>query len=605
MAAAGVLAVLSAHVVSSRTVVVDVPLVFFATLALQAVYDVWRDGGRRAVIRCGVWIGLAAGCKYTGALLLAPFVVAWVLQAHRDDVRWGDMFRMPDLYVGAVVSGAVFLLTSPYCVLDFQGFWKGFSYERVHMAQGHFGVDATLVPVAYAQDVARNFGVWLTPFLLLGVGMRLVRMRRALQWLPFLVFVSLYLAIISTWSMRAGHYLLPVFPCLALFAAQGVWDFSDLVGRIRPLPGWASAGLLCGLLVLPVGIATGRQVVFTSSPDNRSLARAWIESHVAPGCLLVKEPYTPSLEIESPDHPTSFYWTVIPMDAVYPERSGPYYDLGWYADFDYVVTSQGVAERYLTDPERFEKQVRFYRDLETTWTVAAEFSHASGPAIRIFRNPEDVARRSDAPLDPELYRNLAGANTQLSVRFLTALGKIYNQKGWPAKEAGIYLFLTRLNPADPMPHTLLGNLLYTQGDLDAAVGAWANGLQADSTQAVLYLNIGAVHFRKGDMDRAVAIWEKGRGLDPQNPDFPYNLAALYQRQGRLGRAVDVLNEALTTTVQDANLYVFLGKLYEAQGHRMQAIDAYRNALRLTPNWGDLNVRIETLVGDSLAMDGRP
>ena len=107
------------------------------------------------------------------------------------------------------------------------------------------------------------------------------------------------------------------------------------------------------------------------------------------------------------------------------------------------------------------------------------------------------------------------------------------------------------------------------------------------------------------MDRAVAIWEKGRGLDPQNPDFPYNLAALYQRQGRLGRAVDVLNEALTTTVQDANLYVFLGKLYEAQGHRMQAIDAYRNALRLTPNWGDLNVRIETLVGDSLAMDGRP
>ena len=583
LAAAGILAVLPAHVVSSRTIVVDVPLVFFATLALQAVYDVWRDGGRRAVLRCGVWIGLAAGCKYTGALLLAPFAVAWVLQARRGSVRWTDVFRAPDLYVGAAVSGAVFLLASPYCVLDFQGFWEGFSFERVHMAQGHFGVDSGLVPVAYAQDVARNFGVWLTPFLLLGTGMRLVRMHRALEWLPFMAFVCLYLAIISTWSMHAGHYLLPVFPCLALFAAQGVWDLHGFVSRFRALPGWASAGLLCGLLVLPVGTGTGRRVAANSGPDNRSLARAWVEAHVPPGSLLAMELYTPTLDAK-PGEPQKYATVDIPMDSVFPERSAPYYDLRWYADFDYIVISQGVSGRYLADPGRFGKQARFYGALEVGWTIAAAFTEAAGPGVKLFRNPEHTDRRTESILSPALYAELRETEARMASNFLSQLGQGFVRKGWDAKAMDAYTRLAILLPDDPNIQLLMGNLFFSRGKTAEALVAFRKAFERNTEDGFNRdYALGMVHLLSGRLDSAKVVWERLLARDPHSLLVCKNLGSLYWQTGQVDNARRAFLKAIHLAPDNAELYRYLGAALEVQGDSSGARSAYRKAIALDPN----------------------
>jgi len=121
-------------------------------------------------------VGLAASCKYTGALLAVPFLLAYLLQAHRRGTSPLRALAGPQPWAagGAALGG--FLLTSPYCLLDAGTFWQHFSYERFHMARGHFGIDPAAAPVAYARELWAGFGISLMPFLLLGVGVRAARL---------------------------------------------------------------------------------------------------------------------------------------------------------------------------------------------------------------------------------------------------------------------------------------------------------------------------------------------------------------------------------------------------------------------------------------------
>ena len=54
------------------------------------------------------------------------------------------------------------------------------------------------------------------------------------------------------------------------------------------------------------------------------------------------------------------------MNTFSPETSAPYYDLRWYADFDYLVLSSLNADRYLSsDADRFAEERAWYGRLES------------------------------------------------------------------------------------------------------------------------------------------------------------------------------------------------------------------------------------------------
>ena len=55
-------------------------------------------------------------------------------------------------------------------------------------------------------------------------------------------------------------------------------------------------------------------------------------------------------------------WTHRPIVA--HESSTPYYELRRYVDYDYIITSSAIADRYLKDLDRFAEQARFYEDLK-------------------------------------------------------------------------------------------------------------------------------------------------------------------------------------------------------------------------------------------------
>jgi tetratricopeptide (TPR) repeat protein len=302
-----------------------------------------------------------------------------------------------------------------------------------------------------------------------------------------------------------------------------------------------------------VGLKTARNTAASGRPDTRILARSWVESQVTPGSLFVLEHYTPNLDRKT------YHTARIPMVSVTPEMSAPFYDLGWYADFDYLITSSAISDRYREDPDRFEKQARFYRRLKINWALAAEFPGDGTP----------------------------GPTIQHS--------EIFVSKGWYAKAADIHKWLLRMDP-DGSSRTLanLGKIAYKKGDLDAAIEIWEHVLRADSSSVDLYLNLGAAYYKKGAHNPALAIWERGYRTAPGDPKIAHNLALLYSDRNQNQRAATILNGALKTAPQDPRLHADLGDLCGARGDYEQAIRFYETALHLAPNREDFRNRLEEL-----------
>jgi hypothetical protein len=125
-------------------------------------------------------------------------------------VGTGSLWR--HLLFAALLCITTVLLTSPYILLDWDAFETGFRYERTHMQTGHFGLDETSAVLWYARVMTEQILGWpLSILALLGFGWVVMRQRRA--WAAILsIFPFVYVLILSSWSMKAARYILPVLP---------------------------------------------------------------------------------------------------------------------------------------------------------------------------------------------------------------------------------------------------------------------------------------------------------------------------------------------------------------------------------------------------------
>ena len=264
------LALSALHVANSRFTTVDVPSLFFATLALVHSLKTLRKlpkGRFRDLWLAALFAGLAASCKYYGAIGALAVGGAALLGGCRSGAT-----RAKRVLAAAAITIGAFLATSPYIVLDFATFAREFGLLQSHVEGGHLGQDASRSGVAvYAELlVSREVGLWLVIPAALGL---LVALRRAggrAALLLVLVPAALHFALIASFKSHPSDYLLALLPPLAALFAVGV-------GALRPAPLRWLAVLPCligGWFALADGLALQR-------PDTRVLARSWFEAQSA------------------------------------------------------------------------------------------------------------------------------------------------------------------------------------------------------------------------------------------------------------------------------------------------------------------------------------
>ncbi len=433
--AAFLLAVNAFHVSKSQVIEVDVPLTFFVMLTLGFALRLLEEPRRRYYILAGVSGGLAAATKYSGLFLLLPILAAHVLAWRRAAQARGEARgRRPrqaglpsegpglrrEPLLAFVVFGLAFLAASPYVLLDFPNFWIGFNYERLHLELGHFGLDASPAFPYYVHALAANLLGWPLALLSLAALVLYLVVRRCGWALVLGIFPLVYVAAISSFSMKAERYVLPLVPIACLLAAALVEEMLARVQALRPrlaLPAGVAAALVLAAPAF-VGYAHGLSRL---RDDTRTLARQWLEANVPGGAYLVCESYGPEpltavdvanfsedlrervlKQIEA--RKTKIYAIYpLPMLQVGSQYVTPFYALYRYEGLaDYIVTSSSVSSRYRKDPALFAPMLSFYDSLAARWTLAKEFGPAdgTGPRLSIYKNPRFAvvfARRGHIP----------------------------------------------------------------------------------------------------------------------------------------------------------------------------------------------------------------
>jgi hypothetical protein len=436
--AALVVAASAVMIRTSRLVQVDPFLAAGVVWAVERLVAWQQNGGRGRLAAAVVLIGLAAGAKYQGGLLVVPLAWAlWAREGRRGLGRWPLL---------ALASLAVFVVTTPYAVLDFAAFRAGLGFESRHMATGHLGSQDDTGLVFAAGALARDLGP-LVVLGLAGLAWPWLRRRagsdRKLHATVAIAWVLLATTVASS-RMEAERYLVPLIPLLAAAAAVATTDLGSHVARRRWMPVALAAVVLAPLAVQGVGAAAAGR-------DHTQLqARRWVEANLDPTrTVVVLEPYTARLHnpfddanlarhpawslaseasrrkylfdprymtvdlpllvsgevtIAAADRTTREPRTVVVFDHA-ADANAVFYEPALLAGATHILVSSGVSQRHRDDPGRYPRQVALYRLLQTHAERVADFrpGHGvDGPEITVYHLAERFQREvaSSRPLDP-------------------------------------------------------------------------------------------------------------------------------------------------------------------------------------------------------------
>jgi 4-amino-4-deoxy-L-arabinose transferase-like glycosyltransferase len=217
------------HVEQSARVTTDVPSSFFALCAALLSVEFLRRSAPGLLALALACVGAAASVKYNAAVALAAPVaaLAYARAGNNSAYRWW-------LWPCLALVPIVFLLGTPYALLDLPGFLQDAGYEVHHyMARGHgaFTV-APGLPHLRVQlaEILRNWGWGVC--LVAAVGM-LTIIGTPLGVIAFLLpLLQLWMTSRTTVAFHRNVVL--VYPFLAVaFGVGAAWLLERLISRAR------------------------------------------------------------------------------------------------------------------------------------------------------------------------------------------------------------------------------------------------------------------------------------------------------------------------------------------------------------------------------------
>jgi len=375
---------------SAIYVTVDMPLTFFVTLsAFLLMRVVGASGEGRAsqpLWPIVVSASLAAGAKYNGALVLLVF--AGVLIARRGL----SLRSATELAKYALLSIGMFLLTTPYALLDWNTFWgreHGLTAEVLHYMSGHLGADrgSSLLKMIDTLRLMVSPLLLLTPLAVPVLARKTnasTTRAEALVLLAVLVVLGLPVALAKVYFERNCLPLVPPAIALSCLVLRRAWDGAvDLTERLLPDANRRRAALIAGAVgVGAIQIAAVYQMqrgyaLSIRKRDTRTAAYIWATRNLPIGARIVREAFTPQLDL-------SWRFTVdtrFSVAELSPEKIE--------SDYDYVVTSSNL---WLAYPDLRNTSYAYLFAKKPVFEIP---SFGDAPAIRIDKvAPPIVERRT-------------------------------------------------------------------------------------------------------------------------------------------------------------------------------------------------------------------
>jgi len=332
-----------------------------------------RSRLRFYLFACGA-AGLAATTRYNAAAASLIVLSVGVFLLIRVRSRW--MFLQ--IVAGWLLIPLVFLLGSPFTLLDFDHFWRDFSY-----IVGQYVATGADIHSYFLVDPWTGLGLMLTYVAWFALGIPAIacailgfistvwkreaaddRHQGGIRLFVLLIgLMILIYGLVALRTVRPGHsdgLLILIIPFVAVLAGIGA---DGLAKRIR-LPSRLAMPAIALILIIQPLVLSVQVVKMFSQPDTRDVLLAWIHSHIPGGArFFLNGPYNVPLDNELyPNFAHNLsYASALP--------DGSEYDYLIYSDtkaFD-VLRSQSIVGAELAEEER-----AYLRELDAAFDRVAE-----------------------------------------------------------------------------------------------------------------------------------------------------------------------------------------------------------------------------------------
>ena len=287
----GVVPVMRAHMALP-----DSAMAFWSVLCYFWAWRIYRTGRWQYYVAAGVAAGLVVATKYNGSFSALAIVAAHLAGGYERGRNLRALLLDPRLWLAVSVSVTALIAASPYLVLAHSDYAAVAEYQvsslgfALRQTSPWWWVIRNLVWAELLVGVA----MWV------GVGWAIAR-RDALDWILIAVLIPSFLYI-GSWTRESLHYLLHLYPLLALAAARAVdAGVCRSLGEHRSRARFACALGTAALLLAPGAARLVRYDARLSRPDTRAVAAAWIEANVPAGTRLAMTwlPYCPRVDLLS------------------------------------------------------------------------------------------------------------------------------------------------------------------------------------------------------------------------------------------------------------------------------------------------------------------
>ncbi|MBN2357347.1 glycosyltransferase family 39 protein [candidate division KSB1 bacterium] len=283
--AAMLLALAPLHVRDSHFGVTDISMCAFIMASVWFTLNYHRSGRWRHALLAAASAGLAVSTKYNGLLAMLPLFLV-LFYARRKELKFPIKEMALKGFYLSLVFVAVFILTSPYALLDFHTFIKDLSYELRHLSQGHEGI---LLGRGWLQHIRfslfHGLGWWQLIVSAVGIFI-LIRRYKRFAWI-LLTFPIVYYLLIGRGYTVFARYALPLFPFCAITAAAAIEAFSELLAKRFPrAPVAAFAVFLTAIIVLPSAWRVLQIDRLLAKQDSRLAAAEWMMNHIPNGASI-------------------------------------------------------------------------------------------------------------------------------------------------------------------------------------------------------------------------------------------------------------------------------------------------------------------------------
>jgi 4-amino-4-deoxy-L-arabinose transferase-like glycosyltransferase len=285
--AAFFLALAFVHVRESHYATTDAPLVLLLMAAVLWLVRAWQSDRRRDYLLAGVLSGLATSTKYNAVLLGLPMVIVAGLRIL--DAPAGRRLAaarrspLPLMALAATITG---LATSPFILLDFEGFRRSLELLRAQMDVGMTPPELLGPGWRYHFTFSLRHGVgW--PLLVAGLaGLGLLARRNWRAAAIVLSFPVAYYTVAARELNLFVRYMLPVVPFVCLGAAVAVRAAAARLAAPLRVREPVLAAVLAAALVAPSAISVVRFNTLLARTDSRLLAGEWLHAHARAGSTI-------------------------------------------------------------------------------------------------------------------------------------------------------------------------------------------------------------------------------------------------------------------------------------------------------------------------------